>query len=103
MSTSVAELLAAFVSVTPSGAATAAVLLRVPVALAAITSVTVNVAVAPTGRLTVALIDPVPDAGHDAPALAVQLQVIEVTPVGIVSVTDAPSAVDGPVFVATIV
>ena len=103
MSTSVAELLAEFVSVTPSGAATTAVLDNVPVEPAAITAVTVNVTDAPTDRLTVALIAPLPEAGHVPPPLPAHVHVIDVTPAGIASVTDAPVAVEGPRLVATIV
>ena len=103
MSTSVAELFAAFVSVTPSGAATAAVLDNVPVEPAEIAAVTENVTDAPTGRSTVALIAPLPEAGHVPPPPPAHVQVIDVTPAGSASVTDAPVAVDGPVLVATIV
>ena len=103
VSTSVAELFAAFVSVTPSGAETAAVLLSVPVAPAAMAVVTVKVAEAPTGRSTLLLIDPLPDAGHTAPPVVAHVHVIVDTPAGIASVTDAPSTLAGPELVTTTV
>jgi hypothetical protein len=103
VSLSVAELFAAFVSVTPKGAATEAVLVNVPVALAAITPVTVKVAVAPTGRSTLVLIDPLPEAAQVPPPAPAHVQVIEVMPAGIESVTAAPLTLDGPTLVTVTV
>ena len=100
---SVAELLAPLVSVTPRGAATVAVLVNEPVAAAEIGAVTVNVAVAPTGRVTVVLIEPLPAAAQVPPPAPAQVQLIEVTPVGMVSLTAAPATSDGPRLVTTTV
>jgi proline racemase len=99
----VAVLLLALVSVTPNGTATAAVLVSVPVAPAAIAAVTENVTEAPTGRLTVLLIEPLPDAGHVPPPEPEHVHVMELTPAGVVSVTDAPVTLDGPVLDTTTV
>jgi hypothetical protein len=75
VSTSVAELFDVVGSTTPAGAVAAAVLLIVPVAAALIAVVIENVAVAPTGRLTVVLIEPLPEAAaQPAPALGVHVQ-----------------------------
>ena len=66
--------------------------------------VTVNVAVPPTGRSTVALM--LPDArraAHVAPPAPTQVQVAPVSAAGNVSVTVAPVTADGPAFAATIV
>ena len=60
VSVSVAELLAGVESVTPAGAAIAAVLLTLPVAVATTVAEMVNVADAPTGRSTVVLMLPLP-------------------------------------------
>ena len=103
VSTSVAALFATLVSVTPSGAATVAELVNEPVAEVEIAAVTVKVTEPPTGRLTLLLIEPLPDAGHVAPPAPVHVHVIDVTPEGIVSATVAPVTVDGPALVATIV
>ena len=46
---------------------------------------------------------PVPLAGHDEPALAVQVQVTLLKPEGKVSVTVAPLTATGPSLVAVIV
>ena len=89
---------------TPAGAATVAVLARVPVAVGAMVPLTVNVAVPPGARVTVALMLPLPEPrGHVAAGGAAQVHVTPVTIAGTVSVTVAPVAVDGPPFVATIV
>ena len=100
---SVAELLAGVGSVTPPGAAIAAVLTRFPVAEALIVPVTVNVAVPPTGRSTEALMLPLPLAGQVAPPLAEQVQVTPESAAGIVSVTVAAVTADGPLLPTTIV
>jgi hypothetical protein len=100
---SVAALLPALVSVTPTGTATLAVLVNVPVAAAAIEALTENVTEAPTGRSTVLLIEPLPDAGQVPPPEPEHVHVIELTPAGIASVTDAPVTLDGPALETTTV
>ena len=82
---------------------TAAELVSEPVLLEAIASVTVKVAVAPTGRLTVELIEPLPEAVHDPPPVVAHVHVIDVTPAGIASVTEAPTTADGPALLTTTV
>jgi hypothetical protein len=103
VSVSVAELLAGVGSVTPAGAAIAAVLTKLPVAEALTVAVTVKVAALPTGRFTVALMLPLPLAGHEPPPLAEQVHVAPVSEAGMVSVTVAAVADDGPAFAATMV
>ena len=103
VSVSVAELLPGVGSVTPAGAATVAVLTRLPVADALIVAVTVNVAEAPTGRSTVALMLPLPLAGQVAPPVAEHVHVVPVRAAGMMSATVAAVTAEGPVLVATIV
>ena len=103
LSTSVAVLLAAFVSVTPSGAETVALLVNVPVAPAPMTAVIVKVTEAPTGRSTLLLIEPLPAAGQVPPPVPAHVHVIDVSPAGTLSVTDAPTTLDGPVLATTTV
>ena len=103
MSVSVDELLPGVGSVLPPGSAMLAVLASDPVALAEIVPVTVNVAVPPLNRVTDALMEPAPDAGHDEPADAVHVHVTPLSAAGIVSVTVAAVIVDGPALEATIV
>lgn len=103
VSVSVAELFAGVGSVTPPGAATVAVLTRLPVADAEIVAETVNVAEPPTGRSTEALMSPLPLAGQAAPLLAEHVQVTPVSAAGIVSATVAAVTADGPALLATIV
>ncbi len=103
VSTSVAVLLAAFVSVTPGGTATVAVFVSVPVAPAAMGAVTVKVTEAPTGRSTALPIGPLPAAAQVPPPAPRHVHVIEVVPTGIVSVTVAPLTLDGPALVTTTV
>jgi hypothetical protein len=104
VSVSVAELLPGVGSVTPDGTAIAAVLTRVPVAVATTVAEIVNVADAPTGRSTVVLMLPLPlPAAHDAPPLVTHVHVTPVSDAGIVSVTGAPVTADGPALLATIV
>ena len=103
MSVSVAELFDELVSAIPRGAVTAAVLVSDPVALAAIGTLTEYVADAPTGKLTLSLIDPLPDDAHVPPPAPAQVQFIDVAPVGSKSVTLADVTVDGPTFVTTTV
>lgn len=90
-------------SVDPPGNATVAVLVKEPVALAAIVPVTVNVAVPLGNSVTEALIEPEPEAGHVDPTDAVQVHATLESVAGMVSATVAPTIVDGPEFDATIV
>ena len=60
-------------------------------------------AVAPTARLTVSFIEPVPLAAHVAPAEAAQVHVAPVSSAVSVSVIGVPLAIDGPLFNATMV
>ena len=46
---------------------------------------------------------PVPVAAHVAPAVATQVHVAPVSVAGIVSPTEAPTTLDGPLFVTTTV
>src|SRR5436305_5622570 len=89
VSVSVAELLPGVGSVVPAGAATFAVLLRLPVAEAEMLAVTVKVAVAPLARLTVVLMLPDPLVVPQFAAGA-HVQVSLVTIPGNMSVTVAP-------------
>src|SRR5439155_17788805 len=101
VSLSVALLLPGVRSVTPTGAAMVAVLAMEPVALPATVALTVNVAVPPLSKFTLAEMLPLPLAGQLEPTLATQLQLPNVRPAGAVSVTVAPVAALGPLFVAT--
>ena len=75
VSTSVAELLPEVGSVTPAGAATVAVLLMLPIAVADTAQVAVKVTLAPAGRLTLLAMLPLPDAGQVPPPAPTQVQV----------------------------
>ena len=57
----------------------------------------------PTGKFTVSLMLPDPDAAHEAPLDATQVHVAPLSALGNVSETVAPVAADGPAFDATIV
>jgi len=103
VSESAAELLAGADSAMPPAAATVAVLTNVPVADADTVAVTVNVTDVPTGRPTVALMLPLPLAGHVPPPVPVHVHVAPVRAAGNVSVTVEPGAADGPALDATIV
>ena len=104
VSLSVALLLAVLGSVTPAGAVTLAVLVRVPVALKDRVPVAVKVAVPPTARFTVVAMLPLPLAAAQLePAEAVQVQVTPVRLAGKVSVTEAPVTGLGPAFETVIV
>ena len=103
VSVSVAELFAGVRSVAPVGTATVAVLASDPVALERTVAARVYVTVAPTGRLTVSLIDPVPDAEHNPPPAARQVQVALVSALGSESLTVAAVMAEGPRLLATIV
>lgn len=48
--------------------------------------------------MTVSAIAPLPDAVHNEPAVAVQVQFIDVAPAGSTSPTLAPLTTDGPVL-----
>lgn len=102
-SVSVAELLPAVGSVTVPGAVIVAVFVNEPVAVDEMVPVKVYVAVAPTAKLIVSLMEPEPDAAHVAPAVAVQIQVAPVNEAGSVSATTTPTAAEGPKLEATIV
>ena len=103
VSVSVAVLLAGVGSVTPAGTVTVAVLASVPVAAARQAADSVKVTVAPTGRLTNALMLPAPDAGQVPPPAPTQVHVAPVSTPGSVSATVAPVTALGPAFDATIV
>ena len=99
---SVATLSALLGSMTPGGAATAAVLVTVPSWFAAIVASIVNTADSPTARSTVARMSPAPLATeHAEPGPAAHDHVTAVRPAGITSVTDAPTTADGPLLVTT--
>src|SRR5437773_177024 len=102
VSVSVAELLVGFGSVTPSGAATVAVLTRVPVADVLTVPVRVYVTVPPTGRFTVSLMLPDPFAMQLPPPAPTLPPLPPSAAAGTVSVTVAPFAALGPAFDATI-
>jgi hypothetical protein len=74
-----------------------------PVAPAASVAVMEKVVLAPTGRSTVALMLPVPDAGHVAPPADVHVHVAPLSAAASTSVTLEEGAAEGPLFVATIV
>src|SRR5580765_2221105 len=90
VSVSVAVLLPDAGSVTPAPTDAVAVLVSDPVAPEAIVAVTTNVAVAPTGKSTEALMLPLPDAGQVAPPATEQVQVAPVNAAGNVSETVEP-------------
>ena len=104
VSLSVAELSPATGSVMPAAGAAVAVLASVPVVAGPIAVTTVKVAVVPTGRPTVVLIDPLPDAVVQlAPALGAQLHEANVAPAGWASVTIVTGALDGPLLATVMV
>jgi hypothetical protein len=103
VSVSVDELFAGVGSVADPPTATDAVFAKVPVADAEILAVNVYVAVPPTGRFTVSIMFPVPEAAHEAPLEAAHVHVAPLSALGNVSDTVAPIAADGPAFEATIV
>ena len=102
VSASVALLLPGVGSVTPPGGATVAVLLKVPLALASIIALTVNVTLAPAGRFTFALMSPLPPTGQVPPPAPTQVQLDDVIYAGNVSATVAPTTLLGPGLLATI-
>ena len=102
-SMSVAVLLPETGSVMPAPTDAVAVLVNEPVAPAATEALTVNVAVPPTGRSTLALMLPLPDAGHVAPPAVEHVHVAPVSVAGKVSVTFEAGAAEGPAFETTTV
>ena len=101
---SVATLLEPSGSVDPAPASIRAVLVRSPSAAGDTVPLSVNVTVPPTGRSSSVSIAPEPlPAAQVAPPAVAQVQVTPVIVAGGVSVTRAPSIVDGPALVATIV
>jgi hypothetical protein len=103
VSVSVALLLPGVGSVTPAGAATVAVLESVPVAAGEMVAETVKVTDPPTGRLTVSLMLPEPEAVAVPPPAPTAVQVTPVRDAGKVSATVAPVALLGPALDAVIV
>src|SRR6185369_17716884 len=103
VSESVAELLPGVGSVTPAGAVTVAVFVRVPVAAALMLADTVYVTLPPDGRFTVvSLMLPLPLAVQVPPPAPTQVQVA-VRLAGKVSATVTPLAFEGPALLAVIV
>ena len=88
---------------TPAGAATVAVFVRIPVAEWLTAATTVKVAVPPGRSVTVVAMSPLPEeAATLEPVDAVAVQVAD-TAVGMTSFTLAAVATEGPPFVTTIV
>ena len=77
---------------------TVAVFVRVPTAAADTSDTTVYVTPVPGGSPTASLNAPVPLAAHVAPASGTHVQLLELTPTGSGSATDAAVATDGPAF-----
>jgi hypothetical protein len=97
VSMSLALLLAEVGSVTPAGAATAAVFVNEPVAVDETATMTLYVTVAPVAMVAVVEIGIEPDADPQvAPAVAAHVHEPDVAPTGSASVTGALTAVDGP-------
>jgi hypothetical protein len=103
VSVSVAVLLAPVGSLLPTGAVIVAEFTNEPVAVDKTVAFTVNVAVPARPRLTVALMLPLPDAGHVEPAVAAHVHVTPVRVAGMVSATVAPVITEGPALEATMV
>src|SRR6187401_1787 len=100
----IAVLLATLGSRAPAGAATAAVLTSRPVAFAAISPVTANVAWSPASSVTVVARLPVPEgAAQLDPESATQVHAGETRAAGNTSVTLASVTGLGPLLVTTIV
>src|SRR5689334_8312037 len=105
VSVSVAELFARFGSSVPFGAATFTLFETVPVAELETSTVTLNVAVPPTARLTAVLFRltlPLGTLQLD-PDDAVHVHEIIVSVLGRMSVTNAPATALGPALLTTIV
>src|SRR5262249_16616821 len=92
-------------SVTPAGGVTVAVLVNAPVVPAGTATLTLNVAVVPTGSVTSASMLPLPvGVPHAAPApLGVQVQVKPANGAGRASCTRALVAFEGPALPTTMV
>lgn len=104
VSVSLAELFAEFVSETPDGTVMVAVLVTLPVAVARMVAVTVNVAVPPTARFTATENDPDPEAvAQLEPAEAAQTHDAALMFAGMTSATVAPLTGFGPLLLAMIV
>jgi hypothetical protein len=102
--TSVAVLLPVFGSVTSGGEVTVAVFVMTPGAAEATRASTVNVALPPTGSVTVALMLPTPfDEPHVPPLIPTQVQLTPVKLAGNVSATVAFVTGISPTFETTIV
>ncbi len=99
---SVAELSPGLGSLAPTGAATVAVLVIIPVAEPTTVAVTENVTVPPTATLIDSSSEPVPLAAHD-PFDAAQVHDTPVSDAGTASVSVAPTASDGPALEAVTV
>ena len=102
VSVSVAELLLDAGSDTPPGVAIDTVFVRFPDDAATV-PLTVNVTELPTGRSTVVLMLPLPLDGQLAPPLLVHVHVTPLSPLGMMSETNAEVTGDGPELLATIV
>lgn len=104
VSVSLAELFAGLLSVEPAGAATVAVLVKVPVAVLATVALNVNVAVPPGSRFTfdAMLTVPLADAQLE-PVEAVQAHEPMTRLAGMMSVTSAPTTALGPALLTTMV
>ena len=103
-SVSLAELLMELGSFAPLGGATVAIFVSVPVALLEIVAVSVNVAVPPTAKLTVAEMLPFPlGVPQLDPDEAVQVHEAFVNAAGKLSVTVAPVMALGPALLTTMV
>ena len=99
---SVAALLAGFGSVTPPGAATVAVLTKLPLAAAEMVQLAVYVTLPPAGRLAKSLMLPEPDAVQVPPPAPTHVQ-LQVRDAGKVSATVVPVALLGPALLAVMV
>ena len=93
-----ALLLVASGSEWPAAGDTEAMFVRLPTAAGDTDDTTVYVTPVPGGSPTVSLKAPVPLAEHVAPASGTHVQVLELTPTGSGSATDAAKATDGPAF-----
>src|SRR5262245_16683084 len=101
---SVALLLSRSGSGVSPGAATLAVLLSVPVALAATVPVAVKVTDPPAARSTVVTMSPVPPPAPQVPPVpGLHVHVTPISSGGNVSVTPAPTTAVGPAFATVIV
>src|SRR4051812_23255038 len=102
VSLSVALLFPGVGSVTPPGAVTVAVFDSVPVAAAEMVQLAVYVTLPPLGRLSVALMLPLPDSVQ-FPYTTLFRAHVQVSEAGKVSATVEPGALLGPALLAAIV